>query len=963
MRTRSDERRQHLAAGVVLAGVVLLLYGRLLVTGQAPITGDFLTYFAPYWEYVRGAVREGRLPLWNPLLFAGAPLLANPQTSLLYPLRWPFLPLPAERAIPGFIALHAWLAGGFAYALARRAGRVGWGSGLAAGILFAANGWVTGLSAHPNRWATVAWLPAALWLWEGMAGADVAGRRRRLALLSLVWALALLAGHSQTFYNQALLFGGWALWPHWERLASAVRQRDLGQAWRDERRAVGDTLGRLIGIFALAALIAAVQLVPTWELAQVSYRQGGLPFRDHAALSLPPWRLGFTLLPHYGRDLGQALETDAYAEWVAYVGLTGLALAGLGLFYPQALGLRRRAAVLVVAGLTLAIGAYNPLTYLLWRFMPGWDLFRVPARWLEAVVLGLALLAALGLEGLNRRSSQRLPWQWAAPIAVAALALAVWTRPNGPTLAGWGLTLLVIVACLSTYRRLPAGPVTVTLLGLLIVELWAASFVLPIQHPTVAQTLRSWRTAPARIAAEIAHRDDPGCRLLSLSTTTYDPGDLADLRRIYGARLDARGLDDLIVATKAKEVVAPNLGLVMGLPSLDGFDGGLLPTRFFVHTMGLFLPPDRVVADGRLREQLRVIPDGRLLSLFRVCYVIADKTFDVWHDDVYYDLAFGEELTPAAPELTLPVTVDFPITAVGLVSHLDDFGATVLQGLTVAELTVTLADGREIVLPIRAGLETFIGADGIPPAHRRDLPAVPWRDHAPGRDAIARLPLPVEAGPLSGRVPVRLHLRLVRPDTTLFVRGLALMDEVSGAHATPVVSRHPWRRIHSGDAKVYRNEGVLPRVFLVPQAVWADDDTALTLMQADDFDPTRLVVLAGPNLQAPTPSTVIPPPTPGEVLIAAVEPEIVRLQVRTPTAAWLVLAEAWYPGWEATVDGRPTPIARADLLLRAVHVPAGEHEVVFRFRPLSFRIGLALTAFGLMAVAFLLRRGIMAFER
>lgn len=958
---RTDERRrQHLAAGVVLAGVVLLLYGRLLITGQAPITGDFLTYFAPYWEYVRGAVREGRLPLWNPLLFAGSPLLANPQTSLFYPLRWPFLLLPAERAIPAFIALHAWLAGGFCYALARRAGRVGWGAGLAAGILFAANGWVTGLSAHPNRWATVAWLPAAFWLWEGIGGADAAGRRRRLAALSLVWALALLAGHSQTFYHQALLFGGWALWPHLERLAPAVWQRNLGRAWRDERRGIGRTVGRLLVVFALAALVAAVQLAPTWELAQVSYRQGGLSFRDHAALSLPPWRLGFALLPHYGRDLGQALETDAYAEWVAYVGLTGLILAGLELFFPAAPGLRRRAAALVVVGLALAIGAYNPLTYLLWRVVPGWNLFRVPARWLEAVVLGLALLAALGLEGLNRRQARRLSWRWAALTAVVGLGLAVLTRPNGPTLAGWGLTLLVIAACLLAYRRLSAGLATTTLLVLLVIELWAASFVLPIQHPTVAQALRSWRTAPARIAAEMGQRSDPGCRLLSLSTTTYDPGDLADLRQIYGSRLDARGLDDLIVATKAKEVVAPNLGLLVGLPSLDGFDGGLLPTRFFVHTMGLFLPPDRVVADGRLREQLRAIPDGRLLSLFRVCYVIADKTFDVWHDDVYYDLAFGEALTLPAPELTLPVTVNFPITAVGLVSHLDNFGATVFQGLTVAELTVTLADGREVVLPIRAGIETFIGSDGIPPVHRRDLPAVPWRDHAPGRDAIARLPLPADGGPPSSRVPVRLHLRLVRPDTTIFVRGLALIDEVSGAHATPVVSRHPWRRIHSGDAKVYRNDGVLPLAFLVPQAVWADDETALTLLQADDFDPTRLVVLAGQAAEAITPSVTAPSPTPGAVTITAVEPETVRLLVQTPVAAWLVLSDAWYPGWEATVDGQPTPIERADLLLRAVHVPAGEHEVVFRFRPLSFRLGAALTVFGLLAVAFSFRRGIMA---
>jgi len=955
MTVRAARRGQHLAAGVVLACGVFLVYGRMLITGLAPINGDFLTYFAPYWEYVRTAVSQGRLPLWNPLLFAGAPLLANPQTSLLYPLRWPFLLLPAERAIPAFIALHAWLAGWFTYALARQAGRVGWGAGLIAGLLFAANGWVTGLSAHPNRWATIAWLPAALWLWERLSDAR---HGRTLAVLSLVWALALLAGHSQTFYNQALVFGGWALWPHLERLVMAVRRHELSRVWRHERRAVGRTLGYLAVIFGWAALLAAVQLLPTWELAQVSYRQGGLAFRDHAALSLPPWRLGFSLLPHYDRDLGQALATDAYAEWVAYVGWSGLVLAGWGLVYAPSSLLQRRAAALAGVGLALVIGAYNPLTYLLWRFLPGWNLFRVPARWFEAVVLGLALLAAWGYEYWHGRQMSRPSWRWLAPAAIVVLVLALLTQPNGPTLAGWGLTLLVLAACFLGYRRLPRPWPTTVLLALLMVELWAASFVLPIQHPTAPQALRSWRTAPARIAAEIAAGADPGCRLLSLSTTTYDPGDLADLRRIYGSWLDARGLNDLIVATKAREVVAPNLGLLMGLPSLDGFDGGLLPTRSFVHTMGLFLPPDRVVADGRLREQLRVVPQGRLLSLFHVCYVIADKTFDVWHEDVYYDLAFGEALTPTAPTWTLPLTTGFPITAVGLVSHLDERGAAVPDGVTVAELKVLLANGREVILPLRAGQETFVGADGIPSAHRRDVSAVAWRDHAPGRDAIAHLPLPGDGGPLSGRVPVRIDLRLVRTDATLFVRGLALIDNVSGAHATPVVSRHPWRRIHSGDVKVYRNDGVLPRAFLVPQAVWVDDETALIRLQAPDFDPTRLVLLAGSGTEAR--ALAAPSPVPGEVVITAAADETVRLQVKTATPAWLVLADAWYPGWEATVDGRPTPIERANLLLRAIHVPAGEHEVVFRFRPRSFRLGALLTVLGLTMVAFCLRRCIMA---
>ena len=47
--------------------------------------GDVALYFYPYWEAAARATREGRLPLWNPDLFAGVPFLANPQVGFFYP--------------------------------------------------------------------------------------------------------------------------------------------------------------------------------------------------------------------------------------------------------------------------------------------------------------------------------------------------------------------------------------------------------------------------------------------------------------------------------------------------------------------------------------------------------------------------------------------------------------------------------------------------------------------------------------------------------------------------------------------------------------------------------------------------------------------------------------------------------------------------------------------------------------
>ncbi|HEX9616379.1 MAG TPA: YfhO family protein, partial [Anaerolineales bacterium] len=86
-------------------------------------------------------------------------------------------------------------------------------------------------------------------------------------------------------------------------------------------------------------------------------------------------------------------------------------------------------------------------------------------------------------------------------------------------------------------------------------------------------------------------------------------------------------------------------------------------------------------------------------------------------------------------------------------------------------------------------------------------------------------------------------------------------------------------------------------------------------------------------------------------------PNRLSVSMQASAPGYLVLADVWYPGWQARVDGEPTPVLRANFLFRAVSVPQGEHYVELVYRPAWFYLGALVSALAWAgAAAFLILR-------
>ena len=381
---------------VILALLCLLpaiFFSALLFSSQVLYRDDISWIHYPLSILKAQLLRSGQVFLWNPHIQFGVPQLADQDVLALYPLNLLFLlPVKPTLALSLFAVAHFALAGVFSYLLARylSISRVG---ALVTALTFAFGGYLMAQLTNLNVVTGSVWLPMILLLFIK------ALHDRSLpyaALCAAAIALQIVGSHPQVVFYTLLALGAYGLF--W-----------LIHSWRDDEIATGEKGRRTIVLLSLMVVIvlaglslAAAQIAPTWELTKLSPRATGVAYDTMTTFSLPPYNLLTFLFPNVlGNPVIGYTGEWTFEELHAYVGILPLMLI------PWAWARKRRDghlaffAILAGAALLLALGGYTPL-YRLLVHVPGFNFFRVPARWLFIAGFSLSILAGYGLDALLR---------------------------------------------------------------------------------------------------------------------------------------------------------------------------------------------------------------------------------------------------------------------------------------------------------------------------------------------------------------------------------------------------------------------------------------------------------------------------------------------------------------------------------------------------------------------------------
>ncbi len=920
------ERIPHtLLVALVFSLFYTFFFSPVIFSGGVLAPGDGVVFYLPGFYGVR--------TLWTDLIWSGFPVAADPQIQTWYPpsLLFSLIPNSWNAFVISAYVLASCFTYGYVYSLTHS--RL---AALVSGIVYGMTGFMMAHLGHTAIIHAAAWMPLLIW-----ATARLCAHLSPLWLVTGTFALAcsILAGHPQiSFYGlglstvYALVLGGTASVGRWKYYRT------------------------YLAVIVLGVSLTAIQIVPTAELSGLGLRSR-MTFDQFVSYSLPLEQITQLLFPYLfggGGPFKPYFDPPYFGDWnlteiSGYMGLLPLLLAGVGFIVNRDRPIARFWLSAGLIALLLALGNGTPLARLMYN-MPVYNKFRAPVRHLIEVALAMSVLAGLGVAAIQRQTVSKRSILKIVLVSVGLFAIA--------------LATIFIFSPQLQKKAIAAGAKSLSFF--------------PWNNPAVGVPLVIFLLVIAVLLYFITAKPSRFSLLLLVLLVAIDLGSFG---WFYEWRYGSPSQDSLIqtaTAQKYKELlidsqqrmlpiqgvfgggdaVAPNLSRLWGVPSASGY-GPLILSR--VSQLLSMNPVGEVQGNWIAR-------DNRSLDIMSIRYVflpkspvITDNRGVSWsRDNLILSLGSGcGFVVPNSIKFGLPERTN--ATAIGIVSSLG-CSAEIPDNTEVLDISLIDAKGTIITQHLQAGRDTSEWAydctDVRPKMQHRKAPIF-------GSFPIVRDSFPTCEGhqyvsilPLNKLTDVKsVSLEWMGTSGSIAIQKISLIENTTNSSypITELSNTARWHHVEDiNQTTVYENLRAMPRAWLVPEVVSAKHEEVLQAIQSSrlpdgrTYEPSQMALVEEPlAFKAPNPDSL------ATAKIVNLADTYLKIQTQSASEAFLVLSDVYYPGWQATIDGKPAHIFQTNYVLRGVKVPAGKHQILFHFKPLSFHIGVGISTASLVVLGYL----------
>ena len=918
--------------------ICLVFYWKVLFTNKFSFPWDMITYYYPSLHFIHEQVRHGSFPLWDPYVFGGFPIIGDPQAGTVYPLNYLLflsqMGLPLRyKAVECLLVFHYFLAGLFMYIFARSF-RISQFSALIAGLTYMLSGYMVSHAQHMATTHSMAWIPLIFYF---ARLSFLKKSMRYVVLTGLTLGLQSLIGYVQMAAYTLFALMLFYLW-----------ELSLTVAETKQWRSAGRLLGYLAVMLIVFAGVAAVLMIPTYELGSLSIRK--LVDFDEAVAGMSPVHLISLLLPNFFGGLKNkpmTPEPRELTETLLYIGVLPLILAFLSLRQLKHLPKRDYFwPVCSVLFTALSFGGETFLAEAIYYLVPGFNYLHRLVNYFAIANVCLCLLAGLGMNALTLNgpsSAENKPKRadeepgtptgrptgesgkadsrggskafdrlvtvaiLFIPVILAAYYALISVPENLRPVINRTITELLLllvffiagtgVLALYAHKRLPAPVCKVLLLAILIVDLFGYHRAQPFNaspyNPHTGLTPTLVDGSPSLL--NFLRRDNPDDMRAAFTCMIENGPNVFKVRSINGTNpIMLRGTYELLSQFFPYQWFGP--GYNFNSPLIDLFGIKYIVTCEAFHE----------------RTQLGELPSEK------------------------YDLAFRDWYRVYRNKSDLSPVGFFP------------------QALTLADDGATLAllndasffDPRRVLL-LKKSLDSNPAID--------PLTVTPFQlkieAEYPGRRSTGR----VETARSASNGKFFAYWGKTKGDFAQYSFDLPKDLErctfairycsSEGADVRLKVT------VTNGDASTSE------ALTLPPLADWSGWHTrSVTLRQLKKGKNTLTVESLGETyINTDSYFIVEQPPEAAannraRVKVVDYQLSSVTVEAVTDRPGFLFINEIYYPGWKAYVDGQEQAVLKANSIFRAVHLKAGKHTVVFKFRPVSFYIGAAITLLTLLAL-------------